>query len=374
MTGQLQVTQGGVMAITGRIVVLPAGTQELQVKEHTFADPGPHQVIVRQHASGVCHSQLHEIHSSRDADRILGHESTGVVEAVGSAVTHVALGDYVMVTWVPRSPQNPFRAPEGPSINFADGTSAATYNVFTWATHTLADELYVVKAPAETPKFSGAIIGCAVMTGAGAVLHSAEVKQGQSVAVWGVGGVGLSAIAAAANAGASPIIAVDLEDEKLEMAKRFGATHGVNAKTGDAVDGVRKLTPGDRPTDLGGVDFAFDCIGRVIATQQAIAATRRGHTAATRGGSAYLVGVPTEPVLVDSIDLLLGEKHFIGSLGGSCVPDEDFPLFVNWYTSGKLDLDSLVTARYKIDDINQACADLAAGKIAGRAILDFTED
>ena len=176
-----------------------------------------------------------------------------------------------------------------------------------------------------------------------------------------------------ASSGASPVIAVDLEDEKLQMATRFGATHGVNARTGDAVDGVRKLTPGDRPADLGGVDFAFDCIGRVIATQQAIAAVRRGHTAESRGGSAYLVGVPTEPVLVDSIDLLLGEKKFIGSLGGSCIPDEDFPRFVSWYQSGQLDLDSLVTARYPIDEINQACADLAAGKIAGRAILDFTE-
>jgi Zn-dependent alcohol dehydrogenase len=360
------------MAITGRIVVLPAGTTELKVKEHTFAEPGPHQVIVRQHASGVCHSQLHEIHRERTADRVLGHESTGVVEAVGSAVTHVVPGDYVMVTWVPRSPQATYRAPEGASLTFADGTTAAG-NVFTWATHTVADELYVVKAPAATPKFSGAIIGCAVMTGAGAVLHSAEVKQGQSVAVWGVGGVGLSAIAAAHAAGANPIIAVDLEDEKLEMAKRFGATAGVNARTGDAVEGVRKLTPGTRPADPGGVDFAFDCIGRVVATQQAIAAVRRGHTAETRGGWAYLVGVPTEPVLVDSIELLLGEKHFVGSLGGSCTPDEDFPLFVNWYESGKLDLDSLVTARYRIDDINQACADLQAGKIAGRAILDFTE-
>ncbi len=361
------------MAITGRIVVLPAGTEELQVKEHTFADPGPHEVIVRQYASGVCHSQLHEIHGSRTADRILGHESTGVVEAVGSAVTHVAPGDYVMVTWVPRSPQKEYRAPVGPSLSFADGTTASTYNVFTWATHTVADELYVVKAPEATPKYSGAIIGCAVMTGAGAVLHSAEVKEGQSVAVWGVGGVGLSAIAAAHNAGANPVIAVDLEDDKLEMAKRFGATVGVNARKTDAVEEVRRLTPGQRPTDLGGVDFAFDCIGRVIATQQAIAAVRRGHWAETRGGSAYLVGVPTEPVLVDSSDLLLGEKKFVGSLGGSCIPEEDFPLFVNWYEAGKLDLDSLVTARYPIDEINQACADLAAGKIAGRAILDFTE-
>ena len=360
------------MAISGRIAVLPAGTNTLAVKELTFPDPGASQVIVRQYASGVCHSQLHEIHRARTEDRVLGHESTGVVEAVGSAVSHVAVGDTVLVTWVPRSPREPFRPPQGSSLTFGDGTTAASTSVFTWASHTIADELYVVKAPEGTPLDTGAIIGCAVMTGAGAVLHSAGVQPGQSVAVWGVGGVGLSAIAAARNSGANPIIAVDLDDEKLAMAKRFGATEVVNARTTDAVAEVQRLTPGSRERDLGGVDYAFDCIGRVIATQQAIAATRRGHTAETRGGTAFLVGVPTEQALINTSDLLIGEKRFVGSLGGSCTPDIDFPVFVSWYQSGQLDLDSLVTARYKLDDINQACADLEAGQIAGRAILDFT--
>jgi Zn-dependent alcohol dehydrogenase len=331
-------------------------------------------VIVRQHASGICHSQLHEIHGARSADRLLGHESTGVVEAAGSAVEHVAPGDTVIVTWVPRSPQAVYRKPEAQRLTFADGSTAATGSVFTWATHTVADEQYVVKAPAGTPLASGAVIGCAVMTGAGAVLHSASVGPGQSVAVWGVGGVGLSAIAAARNCGASPVIAVDLDDAKLQMAERFGATLTVNAKKVDAVEEVRRLTPGTRPGDLGGVDFAFDCIGRVVATQQAIAAVRRGHWAESRGGAAYLVGVPTERATVDTMDLLLGEKRFVGSLGGSCTPDTDFPVFISWYKSGLLDLDSLVTARYRLDDINQACADLEAGRIAGRAILDFTLD
>jgi Zn-dependent alcohol dehydrogenase len=362
------------MPVSGRIAVLPAGKTTLEIKELTFADPEPYQVIVRQHASGVCHSQLHQIHSERTADQVLGHESTGVVEAVGSAVEHVKPGDSVIVTWIHRSQQKVYRKPGPVTLGFADGTSASTFNVFTWATHTVADEQYVVKAPAETPIYSGAIIGCAVMTGAGAVLHSAEVPAGASVAVWGVGGVGLSAIAAARNAGASPVIAVDLDDQKLEMARRFGATLTVNAKKTDAVEEVRRLTPSDRLDELGGVDFAFDCIGRTIATQQALAATRRGHFGQTKGGSAYLVGVPTEEVLVNSSDLLLGEKRFIGSLGGSCTPDDDFPLFVRWYREGKLELDELVTARYRLDDINQACADLDAGKIAGRAILDFTED
>src|ERR1700761_4961228 len=281
------------MTISGRIAVLPAGKTALEIKEFTFSDPQPHEVIVRQYASGLGHSQLHQIHRDRPADVILGHESTGVVEAVGSAVEHVAPGDTVMVTWVPRSPQPVYRKPEVNPLTFADGSTAATTNVFTWASHTVADEQYIVKAPADTPLYSGAIIGCAVMTGAGAVLPSAEVKPRQSVAVWGAGGVGLSAIASARNCGADPIIAVDLDDEKLEMARRFGATLTVNAAKTDAVAEVQRLTPGSRPTDPGGVDFAFDCIGRTITTQQSLAATRRGHFGQTKGGSAFLVGVPT---------------------------------------------------------------------------------
>lgn len=361
------------MTISARIAVLLPGTQTLEIKEAELGEPGPYQVIIKQFASGVCHSQLHQIHRPRTDAVVLGHESTGVVEAIGSAVDHVAVGDRVLVTWVPRSIRADYRAPEKAHLQFADGTSAISQNVFTWASHTVADEQYVVKMPEGTPLDFGAIIGCAVMTGAGAIVHSAKVQPGQSVAVWGVGGVGLSAIAAARNVGADPIIAVDLDEEKLAMAKRFGATLTVNAAQVDAVDGVRALTPGDRPTDLGGVEWAFDCIGRSISTQQALLSVRAGHTAMTRGGTAVLVGVPTQPVEISSVDLLLGEKKLLGSLGGSCSPDEDFPLFVQWYREGKFELDKLVTTRYALDDINQACDDLNAGRIAGRAILELNE-
>lgn len=362
------------MAISARIAVVAPGTNLIEIKDVELPAPGPYQVVVNQHATGVCHSQLHQIHRERAEPLMLGHESTGTVEAVGSAVEHVRVGDEVMVTWIPRSPQPTYRQPESAGLTFADGTVAVSQNVFSWGTHAMIDEQYIVKSPEGTPADFGSIIGCAVMTGAGAVLRTAEVSRGQSVAIWGVGGVGLSAIAAARNAGANPIIAVDLDDSKLEFAKRFGATHGVNAKQVDAVEEVRRLTPGDRPTDLGGVDWAFDCIGRSISTQQAIASAHRGHAGETRGATAVLVGVPTEPVEVNSGDMLTGEKRFIGSLGGSCIPERDFPIFVEWFRTGKLELDQLVTARYRLDDINQACADLEAGKISGRAIVDLTLD
>ncbi|MCW2540594.1 MAG: alcohol dehydrogenase [Frankiales bacterium] len=360
------------MTTSSRVAVVIPGTNKLEVMDVTLPDPGPYQVVVEQQASGVCHSQLHQIHSPRKHPVILGHEATGVVLAIGSEVKHVAVGDDVLVTWVPRSPQPEYRPAAAVTLDLPDGTRATSQNVFTWATTTIADEQYIVKAPPGTPKDLGSIIGCAVMTGAGAVLNSAQVKPGESVAVWGVGGVGLSAIAAARQSGANPIIAVDLDDAKLEFAKRFGATLTVNASKGDAVEGVRALTPGERSTDVGGVDHSFDCIGKSITIKQTIGGARSGWWAERRGGSAYLVGVPTEEVTLDVMPLLIGEKRFIGSLGGSSIPEEDFPKFIEWYQKGEFDLDALITERVKLDDINEIVHELEAGKVAGRAILDLS--
>lgn len=333
--------------------------------------PQPNQVVVRHIASGVCHSQLHYIFSDRATPGLIGHEATGVVEAIGSNVSHVAVGDEVFVTWLPRAPLNPYREHELTTLDVGGRDRAEPENVFTWATHEVTDGMYVVKAPVNSPLATGSIVGCAVMTGAGAVINSANVQPGETVAVWGVGGVGLSAIAAARVAGAGMIIAVDLDDAKLNFADGFGATHLVNARSEDAVEAVRSLTPGSRPSDLGGVDYAFDCIGKSLTIQQVIAAVRSGHWGETRGGTALLVGVPTEDVLIDPLKMLAGEKRFHGSLGGSCVPEQDFPTFIDWYHKGDLDLDALVTERVKIDDINEVVAELRAGRVAGRAIIDF---
>jgi Zn-dependent alcohol dehydrogenase len=360
------------MTTSARVAVVFPGQQSLEVLDVELPDPSPNQVVVAQQASGVCHSQLHQIHSERKAPVVLGHESTGVVVAVGSAVDHVVVGDDVLVTWVPRSPKPVYRKPEFTTLDLGNGQTAVSQNVFTWATHTIADEQYVVKAPPQSPKGSGSIIGCAVMTGAGAVLNTAGVQKGDSVAVWGVGGVGLSAIAAARQAGAFPIIAVDVDDEKLAFAGRFGATHFVNGSKGDAVAQVRALTPGSRPTDIGGVDFSFDCIGKSITIRETIDGARNGWWAEARGGTAVLVGVPTEDVTLNPMLILLGEKRFVGSLGGSSVPDVDFPMFIDWYHNGQLDLDALVTQSVKLDDINEIVKDLEQGRVAGRAILDFS--
>jgi Zn-dependent alcohol dehydrogenase len=208
------------------VAVLPVGTAELRVDEVDLPDPGPNQVVVRQFASGICQTQLHQMHSPRSQAMVLGHESTGVVLASGREVTHVREGDRVMVTWVPRCPEVLGRRADVARTELADGSVALSSRVFTWADHTIVDEQFVVALPPDVPTDVTSVIGCAVMTGAGAVHHTAGVGRGESVAVFGVGGVGLCAVAAAKVAGADPIIAVDLGDDKLEMASRFGATDG----------------------------------------------------------------------------------------------------------------------------------------------------
>lgn len=363
------------MPTDARVVVAPE-SGPMYVADVALPDPSPRQVVVRQFASGICHSQLHQLHGPRRRPMLLGHESTGVVVATGDEVTHVAPGDTVLVTWVPRNREEARSWHGGLSLDVGGGVTAHTADVFTWADHTLCDGSLVVKVPSTIAPDVTAIIGCAVMTGAGAVLHTASVQQGQSVAVIGVGGVGLSAVVAAAAVGAHPIIAVDLDPAKLEFAKRFGATHGVDASAGDAVEQIRALTADPtrisfRGGPMAGVDFAFDCIGAKVTMEQIVAAARPGVLAGEPGGTAVLVGVPQTTVELPAVEMLINEKRFIGSIGGSCSPDEDFPLFLGWHADGRLDLDALVTERFALDEINEACDALAAGRISGRAIIDL---
>jgi Zn-dependent alcohol dehydrogenase len=324
----------------------------------------------------VCHSQLHQIHNPRANPVILGHESTGVVLKTGVEVNHVQQGDTVMLTWVPRDAANTTRSQLPMAIELPDGSVAKAGNVFTWADTTIADEQYVVKVDPEIEREVTSIIGCAVMTGAGAVENTAGVKAGESVVIFGVGGVGLSAVVAAKAVQANPIIAVDLDDEKLKFALQFGATHTINASAGNPIDKIRELTTRPekrsfRGTPVCGADYAFDCIGLKQTMEQIIPAVKNGFFGAEPGGTAVLVGVPQTTVELNAADILVNEKKFIGSIGGSCSPDRDFPKYLDWYKKGLLDLDCMVTERFSIDQINEAVAALENGEIAGRAILVF---
>lgn len=342
----------------------------LIVDELEIGDPGPTHVIVKQVATGVCHSQLHQIHNpALPRPLVLGHESTGVVIARGRDVTHVSEGDRVMLTWIQRDrhPHTPDPSPwhatyKGTPVRHGDRSPTG---VFSWADTVIADEQYVVKlTDLEAPMDVVSIVGCAVMTGCGAAVNSGHVRPGQSVAVIGAGGVGLCVIQAAHNMGAHPLIVVDLSDEKIAFAQQFGASIGVNASREDAVARILEITQG-------GADVVFDAIGLGKTTEQMLAATRPGVNGLRDGGTAVLVGVPHgTPPTINPRDMFSG-KIFRGAPGGSCRPDRDLPMFVRWFREGRLPLDRLITRRYTLDQINDACEALAHGEITGRAIVEF---
>ncbi|MGI9426971.1 MAG: zinc-binding dehydrogenase [Hyphomicrobiaceae bacterium] len=336
----------------------------LRLEELELQDPGPDQVTVKLFSSGICHSQLHQMHNpALGRPLLLGHEGTGVVTRIGKDVTHVKVGDHCIVTWVPRTPvRGPIRREQTGAMFKGQ---AAHGHVFTWAQDVQTSHDLVVPIAEEHPRDLSCIVGCAVLTGAGAVVHTAKVRPGESVAVFGVGGVGLSAIRAAAILEAYPIIAVDLDDEKLAFARSFGATHGVNASGNeDPVEAIRDLTHG-------GVDYAFDAIGKQRTCEQVLQATRAGGIGADNfGGMAVLVGIPQESVTIDPALFVYGQRQYRGSLGAS-FPDRDFAMYLRWHQDGKFSLDRLITRRYGLDRINEACDDLRAGDILGRAILEY---
>ncbi len=365
------------MSTAARVVVLPEEFAPMRIEEVDLPDPTGHQVLVKEFASGICHSQLHTIHNPRTQDVCLGHEATGEVLAVGDEVTHVKPGDTVLLTFQPRDLRSTDRMPWKAGVDLADGGRAQSNNIFTWSTHTIADDQYVIPLAPGTPVDVTAIVGCAVLTGAGAVLRAASVQPGQSVAVWGVGGVGLNAVAAARMSGAAPIIAVDVDDEKLALAQRFGATHLVNAAAQDPIEAIRRLTPGPAGaygfggSPIAGVDFAFDVVARPATFLQAFRSTRNSRNAVHGGGTTVVVGVPQAPFELPAIEMLMNERHIQGTLGGTAVPEEDIPRFVEWYRNGDLDLDALVTSRVALEEINEACQMLDDGKVLGRSIIEF---
>lgn len=337
--------------------------QKLAVDEVEVPEPKPDQVLVKLFSSGICHSQLHQMRQI-DAPRpmVMGHEGTGIVTQVGTDVRHVQEGDHAIVTWVPRTPIKGRAGPIPSDVTYHE--EPVQGSIYTWGEVTLVNEQYVVPISKEDPVDLSCIVGCAVLTGAGAVMNTAKVRPGDSVAVYGVGGVGLSAIRMAAILEAYPIIAVDLKDEKLEFAKEFGATHGVNAAEVNPVETIVDISGG-------GVDFAFDAIGVRTTNEQILPSTRSGGWGAdNHGGMAVLIGVPGNEMTLDPRLFVSHQRQYRGSLGAT-YPEKDFPMFLRWHQEGKFPLDKLVTRRYKLDEINEACDALQAGDILGRAIIEY---
>jgi S-(hydroxymethyl)glutathione dehydrogenase/alcohol dehydrogenase len=353
-----------------RAAVLYEVNRPLVIEEIEIDDPGPGQVMVRTVSSGVCHSDLHQIEGLWPLDMpvVLGHEAAGIVERVGEGVTYVRPGDHVVLNFIPfcgtcRYCQSgrPVLCTEGRGVAEHLHKGGQRINVFlsvsSFAELIVAPESGVVKVREDAPLDKLGIMGCAVATGVGAVLNTAKVEAGSSVAVIGIGGVGLNVIQGAALAAAEPIIAIDLLERKLEMARRFGATHFVDAAKEDPVEAVRALTGG-------GADYAFEVIGSPDAISQAFDMVRSG-------GEAIMVGV--SPFASNtSIDTrgLLAEKVLRGCVYGSIRPRLDIPRYIDLYMAGRLKLDELVSRAYPLEEINEAFAAMKAGEVA-RSIIVF---
>jgi len=343
--------------------VQPAFGQTFVLDELDVPDPGPGQALVKLISTGICHSQIHQMHNpALPRPWLLGHEATGVVTGVGRGVAHLKEGDHAVVTWVHRTPYRGRRPLQPTGVKYKGKPAHGI--VYAWARDVLADADLVVRIPHDAPTDVTCIIGCAVLTGAGAVMNTVKARPGESVAVFGAGGVGLCAIQTAALLQAHPVIAVDLADDKLEFAREFGATHTVNASKTDPVEAIADVTGG-------GADYVFDAVGAKATMEQILPATRGGGPGAdNHGGIAVLIGMPSGPITLDPAHFMFSQRQYRGSLGAT-YPDSDFQMFLRWYREGRFPLDKLVTRRYRFEQLHEACEALERGEILGRAIVEL---
>ena len=365
-----------------RAAVLRATNTPLSVETLELEPPRAGEVLVEMKASGVCHSDWHVVtgDSAVDLPVVLGHEGSGVVAALGPEVDHLAVGDHVALSWIPccRTCREcvdghpHLCATHQPALwagTMLDGTrrlrDASGEPVFhlsaisTWSTHSVVPAVSCVKMP-DVPYEISALIGCGVTTGVGAVLNRARVQPGQSVAVFGAGGVGLSIVMGAAHAGASQIVVVDVNADKRELATGLGATEFVaSADTRLAADQIHALTGGR------GVDAVFDAVGHP-AIESVLA------DCLAPAGTAVLVGLPGPGTTfeVDPVPFIRQEMVLTGSIFGSADTERNFVRYAELYLAGELPLDGLVSARYALDEINEACAAMLSGT-TGRGVLVF---
>ena len=352
----------------------------LRVDEITLAGPGENEVLVELAAAGLCHSDLSVIDGSRPRvmPMVLGHEASGIVREVGSAVKDLDPGDHVIFSFVPVCGSCSFcvqgrgaLCEPGAKANvagtllsgarhFSDSGSPLNHHlgVSAFSELTVVARESLVRIDKSLPLDIAALFGCAVLTGVGAVLNTANVEPEDTVAVFGLGGVGLSMIIGAKYAGAFPIIAIDRLDDKLELARQLGATHTVNASELDAVDAVKQITSG-------GADHVFEGVGSEQVLIQAYQATRRGGTTITAG-----LPHPEKMFSIPAFSLVAEERTVKGSYMGSCLPSRDIPKYIAMHLEGMLPIDRLRSHTIKLDEINIGFDRLAEGK-AVRQVIEF---
>jgi S-(hydroxymethyl)glutathione dehydrogenase/alcohol dehydrogenase len=349
----------------------------LEIEDIDIADPGPREVLIRTSAAGVCHSDLHFMEGkyTYPCPAVLGHESAGVVEAVGSMVHYVQPGDHVITCLSAfcghcsqctdghlslcenKATELVRQRGEAPRLSRGGETVNQFLHLSSFAEMMLVHEQALVKIDKDMPLDKAALIGCGVTTGLGAVFRTAKVSAGESVAVIGAGGIGLSAIQGARISGANKIIAVDMVESKLELAQAMGATHVVNASEVDVVEAVKDITGG-------GVHHSFEAVGMKVTAEQCFAML-------LSGGQATVIGmIPVGTKIEVHGTELLSEKKLTGSNMGSNQFRTDMPRFVDMYIDGRLKLDEMVSNTISLEEINEGFDAMKAGNVA-RSVVVF---
>jgi alcohol dehydrogenase len=354
-------------------------SKPLTIETLELDEPGRGEVLVKIAAAGLCHSDLSVINGDRPRPMpmALGHESAGVVAALGEDFTDLAVGDHVVMVFMPScghclscAEGRPALCEPGAAANSAgtllsgkrrlhcDGAEINHHlGVSGFADYAVVSRRSAVKIDKDLPLDEAALFGCAVLTGVGAVVNTARLQAGQSAAVIGLGGVGLSSVLGAVASGARQVVAIDLSDDKLGLARQLGASHTVNARDTDAAEQVRSLT--------GGVDFAFEMAGAIRAMELAFKITRRGGTTVTAG-----LPPPSAALPVPLVQLVAEERTLKGSYIGTCVPARDIPRYVALYRAGRLPVDRLMSGKLTLDQINEGFDRLHEGK-AVRQVIEF---
>ncbi len=357
-----------------------SNSSPLKIETLDLSGPGPDDVLIEIAAAGLCHSDLSVIDGSRPRGlpMVLGHEASGVVRETGNNVNDLAEGDHVVFSFVPAcghcvscATGRPVMCGEGAASN-GNGTLLSGYKHFShshnsinhhlgvsaFSEYTVAARQSVVRIDPELSLEIAAVFGCAVLTGVGAVFNTAKLKPGKSCAVYGMGGVGLSTVMGARAAGAYPIIAIDIRDNKLAIAREAGATHVVNASDVNPVEAVREVTSG-------GADYCIEVVGSETVLLQA-------YESSARGGTTITVGLPDpgKMLTLSAVSLVADEKTIKGSYMGSAVPVRDLPRYIDMYKAGLLPVDKLVTSTLPLSEINTGFDLLARGEVV-RQIVRF---
>jgi len=359
------------MSHSVRAVIARTQGEPVTIETIEVPDPGPGEVLVAVKACGVCHTDLHyrEGAINDEFPFLLGHEAAGIVEQVGSDVTEVAVGDFVVLNWRAVCGQcrscrrgrpwycfSTHNATQKMTLDGVELSPALGIGAFAEKTLVAAGQATKVD-PAAPPEVAG-LIGCGVMAGLGAAMNTGNVGRGDSVAVFGCGGVGDAAIAGAHLAGAHTIVAVDLDDRKLEMAREFGATHTVNSSIEDPVEAIRAVTDGN------GVDVAIEAVGLPVTYQQAF-------NARDLAGTVVLVGVPNPEATLElpMIEVFGRGGSLKSSWYGDCLPSRDFPMLIDLYLQGRLDLDRFVSETIALDEVEEAFHKMERGEVLRSVVV-----